>query len=230
VPAPDGFTTLPALAVQIGDSQRGDGDGADALFRCRAGVARSALDADGHAIAARGPDGDLVGRSVIEVEGQLGPAQHAQRAEAGAVQADFLLYGPEEGERPVLGLLAKHVERGGQDGGRAAAVVAAQARLLVGRDDVAPFLHRLGPTADRHRIDVGHEHPPRSGARAGQFEHEVAGLAAVRDLAMGLVELQHRVSRPGLAELRRDKVHHLPLLAAKAGNGKQLEQKIVGLV
>ena len=46
---------------------------------------------------------------------------------------------------------------------------------------------------------------------------------------MGLVESEHVVARPRLAQSGDKEIHHLGLLAAKATYGKKLHQKFVGV-
>ena len=92
---------VPAVAVQLGDGQQGDGDGADALLGMHAGVARPAGDVDVHSIAAGGRHGELGGRSAVEIEGQLRVAQQGQPGGAGPAQPDLLLNRPEERKRRV---------------------------------------------------------------------------------------------------------------------------------
>ena len=133
----------PALAVQIGNCQRSDRDRADAPFRPYAGMTGRTRNRNRKAIAAGGPDGDLVRRSAVEVESQLWPAEHADRAIPGAVEPDFLLHGPEECQRPVFRFFGQNVQGGCQDRGRAGTVIGAQSRLLVGWDDVFSLLDGL---------------------------------------------------------------------------------------
>ena len=226
VPQPDGFSILPSQPSRCSSAIASAAMVIALTPRsgARAGVAGRAGDADGHAIAAGGPDRDLVGGAAIEIEGQLWPAEHADRGIASTVQTDLLLHGPEERQRPMLRLFGQDVQCGRQDRGRAGAVVGAQRRVLVGRNDVFPFLHRPGAAANRHRIDVGHQQSSRPGPGARQFEDEIADLAAVRDLAMGLIEAQHLVGRPRLAELIDEERHDGPLLATETGNGERLKQ------
>ena len=58
----------------------------------------------------------------------------------------------------------------------------------------------------------------------GSLRTRLPICAAVRDFAMGLIEAQHFVGRPRLAELIDEERHDRPFLAAETGNGERLEQ------
>ena len=154
---------------------------------------------NGEAIAAGGPDGDLVGRSAVKIEGQLWPAEHADRADSGRRR-----------DRPPparsRGMSAAHVpvfrskrttrpprSRPCRYGHRRPRAV-----CLSAGNDVFSLLYGLCAAANRHGIDVGHQQSSRPRPGTGQFEDEIADLPAVRDLAMGLIKTQHFVGRPAL--------------------------------
>ena len=124
----------------------------------------------------------------------------------------------------MLGLFRQYVQCGRQDRGRAGAVIGAQSRVLVGGNDVFPFLHGPGTAANRHRIDVGQQQSPRPRPGSRQFEDQIAALPTQRDSAMGLIEGQHLIGRSGPAKLIDDELHDRPLLATETGNGECLKQ------
>ena len=68
---------VPAVAGQVGDGQRGDGDGADALLRADAGVAGEPFDVDHHPIAAGRADRHLFARAAVPVEAHRRLAEQA---------------------------------------------------------------------------------------------------------------------------------------------------------
>ena len=96
--------------------------------------------------------------------------------------------------------------------------------MLVGGNDVFPLLDRPGAAANRHRIDVGHQQSSRAGPGTGQFEDEIADLAAMRNLAMGLIETQHVVGRSRLTELIDEEHHDGCLFTTETGKGERLKK------
>ena len=178
----------PMLAMQTGDGQRRDGDGVDPLFGNHPGVTGPAGDVDLHAIPAGGADGHFVDGAAVEVEGQGWLSQDAERAETGAVEADFFLHGPEEDQRRMGQAAAEEGDGGRENGGRAGAVVGPQGGVLVGRHDPAAAADRPRSLTQRDGIDVGHQQSPPPRRRARQLADEVADLPVAAGAAMGPIE------------------------------------------
>ena len=96
---------VPAVAGQVGDGQRGDGDGAHAPLGTNAGVAGESFDLDHHPVAAGRADRHLLAGAAVPVEAHRRLAEQALLHVAGAVQADFFLDEPAERERRVRQLV-----------------------------------------------------------------------------------------------------------------------------
>ena len=170
--------SVPAILHQVGDGERRDGDGADAVLRLAAGVTGDAVNIDCHSVAAGRADGDLGGRAAVEVERQFRFAQGAEPGQPGAVQADFFLHRPQQRQRRMGDAAAQQRHRRRQQGTGTGAVVGAQTGFRVGRHNSLALPHRARTDTDRHGVYMGDEHAPRTGDRAGQLQHEVADLPA----------------------------------------------------
>ncbi len=147
----------------------------DALLRMHPGVARLAGDLHLPALGADGADTQLGGQSAVDVEAHDRVAQRVWIDVAGTPQAALLANGEQQRQRRVGQLMLQQGSRQRHQAGDPGTVVAAQCRRAF-RDDALALAHRHRAGTQRHRIEVGGEEQPRTGASARQRHDQVTRL------------------------------------------------------
>ena len=220
---------MPAAAVQVGDGARRNGNGAHAPLRRGAGVAGQALHFDLHAVGAGGAHHQVGRAAAVPVEGQPRIAQERLGHALRTLQADFLLHEPAEGDRRVRQAALGDLQRRGQQRGAGGAVVGAETGSAAGRAPQgahrAAAQHRLAADADRYRVHVARQQPPRRAAAARQLEHQVAGIPAHAGAAVDVVGGDQRGRDAGRAELPGNVPGDRGLGPALAGNRHQFHDQ-----
>jgi hypothetical protein len=132
------------------------------------------------------------------------------------MQTGLFLNEPAEGERRMGQTLFQNLQCRIQYDGDARPIIGAQAGVRIRRTNQVPIPLGLGAQANRHRIQMCGQHPPRASDGARQFQNQIANLSPARCPAMGGIGCQGRLSGACLDEFSADEIGHLPLFAAAA--------------
>ncbi len=205
---------VPAFAMELGDGQRRDCDGAYALFGGHSGMAGDAGHVDGHPVTAGRADDHLLDRPAVPIERQLRTAEHFEIGASCAVQTDLLLHRPKERQRRMRQLAAKNLDGRGEHHRHAGAIVGAQSGLWIARSNEFAMAYRLAADANWHGVHVRHQQPSRCFDRARQSEDQVTGFTVERSSSVSLVVADVGGICSGGKELFGDKLGNRRFLAA----------------